>query len=199
MQYDREEYANAVKSELKKNIYYHSLAVEACMSGLYGYLEEHGQLSDNKLSKDEWALAGLLHDIDYSDKYPSEEHPNNVADVLRRYGLEISDEINRVIKAHAPDHTDIQPKSMAEWSIFCADSLTGLIVAVTLVYPSKKINDVKLSSVLKKFHKSPNFAAGTRRDEIAMCENADGLNMKLDTFVEVCLNAMKDIAGTIGL
>ena len=49
----------------------------------------------------------------------------------------------------------------AEWSIFCVDSLTGLIMAVAFVYPSRKLADVKLSSVVKGLLKKPKFATGT--------------------------------------
>ena len=38
------------------NLVKHSLAVEACMRELAGYLSE---------DEEEWGLAGLLHDLDY--------------------------------------------------------------------------------------------------------------------------------------
>jgi predicted hydrolase (HD superfamily) len=72
-------------------------------------------------------------------------------------------------------------------------------VAVALVYPSKKLADVKLSSVIKRFLKEPRFAAGTRREEVQLCQKADGLNMPLDKFVEICLVAMQGVAEEIGL
>lgn len=103
-----------------------------------------------------------------------------------------------IVKAHAPEITGRQPQNKAEWSIYCADSLTGLIVATTLVYPSKKIADVKLSSILKRF-KEPKFAAGTRRIDIQMCEKPEGLNLPLPQFVEICFNSMKAVASEIGL
>jgi predicted hydrolase (HD superfamily) len=77
--------------------------------------------------------------------------------------------------------------------------LTGLIVATALIYPTKKLSEVKLSSILKRFHKEPRFAAGTRRDEVALCQNKNGLNLPLDTFVDICLKSMQSIAQTLGL
>ena len=87
----------------------------------------------------------------------------------------------------------------AEWSIFCVDSLTGLIMAVAFVYPSRKLADVKLSSVVKRLLKEPKFAAGTRREEIKKCALPEGLNLTVEKFVEICLNSMKLIAGEIGV
>ncbi|PJC33599.1 phosphohydrolase, partial [Candidatus Roizmanbacteria bacterium CG_4_9_14_0_2_um_filter_35_15] len=78
-------------------------------------------------------------------------------------------------------------------------SLTGLIVATTLVYPSKKMADVKLSSVLKRFLKEPKFAAGTRREEVKMCSKPEGLNLPIEKFIEICFESMKKIASEIGL
>ncbi|HLD21762.1 MAG TPA: phosphohydrolase, partial [Patescibacteria group bacterium] len=86
-----------------------------------------------------------------------------------------------------------------QWAIFCADSITGLIMAVALILPSKKLADVQLKSVLKRFLKEPNFAAGTRRDEVAQCSNAEGLHMPLEKFIEVCLISMQRIALNVDL
>ena len=74
--------------------------------------------------------------------------------------------------------------------------MTGLITAVALVRPSKKIAEVKLKSIRKKF-KQPSFAAGTRRDEIAMCE--EKLNISLDKFILLSLTAMQGISTELGL
>jgi predicted hydrolase (HD superfamily) len=89
--------------------------------------------------------------------------------------------------------------SKAKWSIYCADSLTGLITAVAFVYPDRKLAAVKVSSVLKRFLKEPKFAAGTRRDEVAECSREDGLNIPLEKFIEICLTSMQSISSQIGL
>ncbi|MDO8443341.1 MAG: hypothetical protein Q7S81_03780 [bacterium] len=198
MNYDRQKYLEAIKSKLEQNMFFHSLALEACMGGIYDYLKSQGQIDEQEASKEDWLLAGLLHDIDYSGSF-KEFHPTKTKEALVECGLEISDEINQIIRAHSPKQSGVQPVSKAQWAIFCADSLTGLITAVTFVLPSKKISDVKLSSVVKRFLKEPRFAAGTRRDEVAMCSNADGLNIPLEKFVEICLVSMQGIAGQINL
>lgn len=194
----REKYYQAVKTQLEPNIFKHSLALEACMGGIYDYLSQVGKLTNSEPKKEDWLLAGLIHDIDYSGEFKP-FHPNKTLEALAKYGLTISATVHNIVKAHAPEKTGYYPKNKAEWAIFCADSLTGLIVAVALVYPSKKLIDVKLSSVIKRFLKEPRFAAGTRRDDVKKCELKEGLNISLEKFVEICLESMKKIAAEIGL
>lgn len=195
---NRQTFQNAVEKTLEKNIYYHSLALEACMGGIYDYLQKNNQLDSNEAPKDEWLLAGLIHDIDYVGEWKP-FHPQKTVEVLKSLGLEITDSVDQIIKAHAPKISGVKTVSKAQWAIFCADSLTGLIVAVALIYPSKKLSDVKVSSVLKRFLKEPRFAAGTRRDEVSQCELKEGLNIPLEKFIEICLTSMQQIAPEIGL
>ncbi len=194
---DREKYRAAVEKQLEKNVYLHSLALEACMGALYDYFSSKNLLTTNEPPKDDWLLAGLIHDIDYVGDYKP-THPKKTKEALKECGIDLPDHIDVIVKSHAPEITGRRPQNKAEWSIFCADSLTGLIVATTLVYPSRKIADVKLSSILKRF-KEPKFAAGTRREDIRQCEKAEGLNLPLAAFVEICFNAMKSVASEIGL
>lgn len=178
--------------ELEGNIAKHSIALAACM-------KELAIKTGNESEADKWEMAGLIHDLDYSPSYKTEEHTLKTAEVLAKYDIKVDDEIINIVKAHAPKLSGVQPMTDGQWSIFCADSLTGLIVAVALVYPSKKLADVKLSSVIKRFLKEPRFAAGTRREEVKMCERTDGLNMPLEKFMEICLKAMQGVAEEIGL
>lgn len=193
-----EDYRQAVKTQLDEKIYAHSLALEACLGGLYDYFSENSLLGENEPQRDDWLLAGLIHDIDYSGEY-KETHPQKTKEVLAKYHLDLSDSVHHIILSHAPELTGVHPESKADWSIFCADSLTGLIMAVAYVYPSRKLADVKVSSVLKRFLKEPKFAAGTRRDEVALCANIDGLNLPLEKFIEICLTSMQKISSELGL
>ena len=203
---DRQKYFEALKKQLEPNIFNHSLALETCMGGLYDYFKQNNpstplkvnQLTNDKATKEEWMLAGLLHDIDYSGEFKP-THPQKTLEVLTKYNLTISETVHNIIKAHAPDLTGRKPQNKAEWSIFCADSLTGLIMAVAFVYPSRKLADVKLSSVVRRLLKEPRFAAGARREDIKKCIDPVGLNLPVEKFVEICLNAMKSIAPEIGL
>ena len=195
---NRQKYLEAVKLQLEPNIFKHSLALEACMGGIYDYLSTSNKLTVNEPTKEEWLLAGLIHDIDYSGEFKL-NHPKKTLEALAKYGLTISETVHNVVKAHAPEKTGYYPKNKAQWALFCADSLTGLIVAVALVYPSKKLADVKLSSVVKRFLKEPKFAAGTRREDVKKCTLPEGLNIPLEKFIEICLEAMKKMAFEIGL
>ena len=198
MVYDRQKYLEAIKSQLEPNIVNHSLALEACMGGFYDYLKSIDQIDEKELSKEDWLMAGLIHDVDFGGEY-KEQHPNKTLEALAKYNLNISPDLHQLILAHAAKHSGVQPETKGQWAIFCADSLTGLIMAVAYVYPSRKLADVKLSSVVKRFLKEPKFAAGTRRDEVAMCSNPDGLNLPLEKFIEICLVSMQKIASEIGL
>ena len=189
---DRQLFENAVKANLETNIYYHSLALEACMLALYDYLKP-----TTGPSKEDWGLAGLIHDIDYAGE-TKPDHPYKTLEVLKKYKLEISPVVDRIVKDHCAS-TGLPAGALAQagWAIRCADSLTGLITATALVYPSKKLADVKLSSVVKRFLKEPKFAAGTRREEVALCQTM--LNIPLEKFIEICFLAMQKIAPKIGL
>lgn len=198
MAFDRQKYLEILKNNLEPNILNHSLALEACMGGLYDYLADQGSLDGNEPSKEDWMEAGLLHDVDYSGEF-KDQHPEKTQEALDKYGLEASDTVMHIIKAHAPKLTGTDLETKADWSICCADSLTGLITAVTLIMPSKKLEDVKLSSVTKRFLKQPKFAAGTRREEVRMCEKSEGLNTPVEKFIEICLDSMKSVSRDIGL
>lgn len=198
MSADRATYLSALRSQLEPNIVNHSLALEACMGGIYDYLQGLDQLGSDELPKEDWMLAGLTHDIDFGGEF-KEEHPHKTKEALAKYGLEVSEGVYNMIQAHAAGVSGVTPKSKGEWAIFCADSLTGLIMAVAFVYPSRKLADVKLSSIMKRFFKEPKFAAGTRRNEVAKCADPNGLNIPVEKFIEICFESMKKIAGDIGL
>lgn len=199
MNYDRSTYLDAVKKTLETNIFYHSLALEACMGGVYDYLQSQNRITPNEPKKDDWLLAGLIHDIDYAGEF-KDQHPAKTAQALAKHNLTVSDSVMQIVKAHGWHYPGgLKPESLAQWTIFCADSLTGLIVAVALVYPSKKLSEVKVSSVLKRFLKEPKFAAGTRREDVRLCELETALNIQLDKFIEICLSSMQKIATDIGL
>lgn len=173
------------------NIVKHMLGLEAVMGGLYDHLKPA-----DGTTKEEWRLAGLLHDGDYCDDVPMDKQGIQITAWAREAGFEISDKLAHAMAAHNWSNTGVEPTSLMDWSIFCADSLTGLIVASALILPTKKLADVKVESVLKRF-KEPSFARGTRREDISLCESK--LGIKLDEFVRISLLSMQSIASEIGL
>ena len=162
----------------------HALAVEACLRAYA-----------RKFSADEelWGAVGLLHDFDY-DKYPSaQEHPYKGNEILEERGY--SDEIRRAIMSHA-DYTRVVRETPMEKALFACDELAGFITAVALVKPGKSLAEVEAKSVRKKM-KDKAFARSVSRDDIV--NGAKELGVDLDEHIGFCLDAMKGIAGELGL
>lgn len=187
----REEALQFVNEQIEnKNIVKHMLATEACMCALAGELKVEGEIDEEK-----WGLVGLLHDADYRDDVPAEKQGVAVTEMLVERGYEIPEDMAHAMAAHNSE-TGVAPESLIAWAIFCCDSLTGLIVATALVRPDKKLASVEVKSVMKKY-KVSSFASGTRREDIALCE--EKLGIPLEKFVEICLTAMQGIADPLGL
>ena len=182
----REEALKILKENLfNQNLVKHCLAVEVIMRALARHF---GQ------DEEKWALAGLLHDIDYEKvKDNLSQHSLVGAKMLEELGLD--KDICQAVKVHNEAH-GIMPKTLMEKSLFVADPLSGLIVAATLVLPSKKIKDLTIENVLNRF-KEKSFARGANREIIKKCEEL--LNLKLAEFVQIGLEAMQEIAQELGL
>jgi putative nucleotidyltransferase with HDIG domain len=166
----------------------HMLSVESSMRAYAEKLDGDPDL---------WGVVGLVHDFDY-EKYPDmgdeDGHPLKGASILRDMGVD--DVIIRGVLAHAESITGVAPTSPMEKALVAVDELTGFIVAVTLVRPSKSVLDVKLKSVKKKW-KDKSFAAPVNREEIANA--AEALGVTLDEHITTVLDAMKADADMIGL
>jgi putative nucleotidyltransferase with HDIG domain len=167
-----------------RNLRKHAYAVEAAM---VAYAEMFGE------DPDRWGVVGLLHDFDY-ERYPDrKDHPFRGAEYLLELGYD--DELVEAVLAHA-DHAGIERDTPLKLAIFAVDELTGLIVAVALVRPSRKLKDVDVESVLKKWSEK-RFAAGVDREMIE--RGAEGLGVSLDEHIRIVLDAMKGIADELGL
>jgi len=191
----REEALKFLEEKIEnKNIIKHMLATEALMGAIFDALKVKGAL-DLSEAKDEWMMAGLLHDGDYLRGVPPEKQGIQVTQWLKERGYQVPENVVQAMAAHNAD-TGVKPKSLMDWAIFCGDSLTGLIVATALVLPSKKLADVTPDMVLRRF-KEKAFARGTRREDIKLCEEKLGLPLK--EFVDICLSAMQRIASDLEL
>ena len=182
-----------------KNLQKHGLAVEAIMKALCRELKNRlasqgVPLEPKEFDEEEWTIVGLLHDADYElvEKDPT-RHTLVTAEKLRF--LNASDRIINGIKAHHDGIKDSRDNLM-EKSVYAADELSGLITAVALVRPDKKLSSVTVESVMKKFPQK-NFAAGANREQILACERE--LNIPLEEFVCIALKAMQGISDELGL
>lgn len=145
-----------------------------------------------------WKVAGMLHDLDWDslDKDWERHCGDELATMLR--GISAPDELLGDIRAHyAHRYGEEYPlNTMLRKCLYCVDELTGFIIAVTYVRPSRKIADVEVSSVKKKL-KDKGFAAQVDREQIRTCEAL--LNIPLDEFIAITLESMKQCAGELGL
>jgi putative nucleotidyltransferase with HDIG domain len=165
----------------------HMLAVESAMRA---YAPRFG--GDPEL----WGVTGLLHDFDY-ERYPNVStvgHPVVGAQILRQRG--VPEAMIRGILAHATEITGVEPETPMEKTLVAVDELTGFLIAVALVRPSKSILDVELKSVKKKW-KDKLFAAPVNRQEIE--HGAAALGLALDEHIQIVLDAMKANAAALGL
>src|SRR3989344_4121849 len=139
-----------------------------------------------------WKVAGMLHDLDWDqlDK-DYERHCGEPLENLLKT-IEAPKELLGDIRAHYQSKYGAQYPldTMLRKCLYCVDELTGFIIAVTLVRPSKKIADVEVSSVKKKM-KDKGFAAQVDREQIKQCETL--LNIPLDEFIDVTIQAMKAV------
>ncbi len=167
------------------NLQKHMLAVEAVMRA---YARRFGE------DEDTWGLVGLVHDLDY-EKHPSQEagHPFAGVEMLRQRGL--PEPLCRAILSHA-DYSGVPRESRMEKALFAADELSGFVIAVALVRPSRAITDVDIPSVLKKM-KDKAFARAVRREDIT--RGADELGVPFEEHVGVVIQALTEIASQLGL
>jgi putative nucleotidyltransferase with HDIG domain len=145
-----------------------------------------------------WEAVGLLHDMDY-ERHPNLErsatdgHPFVGVAWLRETGW--SEEVCRAILSHA-DYSGVSRETPLEKTLYAVDELSGFVVAVALVRPTKSIHDVDVRSVKKKM-KDKAFARAVNRDDIV--RGAEELGMPLDDVIDQVIAALKNDAKRLGL
>lgn len=167
-----------------ENLRKHALAVEACVRAYA-----------RKLNADEelWGITGLLHDFDYERHPTAPDHPMEGSKVLR--ARDYPEEIVQAILSHA-DYMGVPRVTPLQKTLYACDELAGFITAVALVRPNKSLLEVEVKSVTKKF-KDKAFARTVNRDDIF--RGAEALGVPLEEHVAFCLEAMKGVAGELGL
>ncbi len=181
----RDEALAAVRANVKNtNLVKHMLATEAIMRALARRFGE---------DEEEWALAGLLHDIDVeltADDFTA--HGKVEADMIRNLGG--SEAVCRAILCHNEIH-GIACESLLEKALYCSDPLTGLIIAGALIRPDKRLEGLTSKSIMKRFNEK-RFAAGANREQISGCTE---IGLGLEDFVTLGIEAMQGISDDLGL
>lgn len=181
----REE-AMALLQEYNKEPFHiqHALTVEGTMRW---YAQQLGYGDQEEF----WAMAGLLHDIDF-ELYP-EEHCVKAPELLAKGGA--SEELIHAVCSHGYGICcEVEPVHEMEKVLFAADELTGLIGAAVRMRPSRSVMDLEVSSLKKKF-KDKKFAAGCSRDVIRT--GAERLGWTLEELMEKTILAMRSCEASV--
>lgn len=141
-----------------------------------------------------WATVGLLHDIDY-ELYPDMHTNETTVKILTDEGYD-KDFIHAVQSHGFEICNDICPICYMEEVLSVVDQLSGFIIACALMKPNKKLEEVDLPSIQKKW-KDRKFAAGTERDRIMLC--CERMGKDFDYMAGETLKALQNVAGKLGL
>jgi putative nucleotidyltransferase with HDIG domain len=161
----------------------HALAVEAAVRA---YARKFGE--DEEL----WSVTALLHDFDWEMHPTLDQHPQDGAPILREEGW--PDEVIEGVLSHA-EHLGLPRDTLMKKTLFACDELSGFIHACGLVRPDG-IETLEPKSVKKKL-KQPSFAAGVHREDVY--KGAEELGVELDDHIRFVIEAMRPIAGELGL
>ncbi|MEY2518885.1 MAG: hypothetical protein QOF24_644 [Verrucomicrobiota bacterium] len=147
---------------------------------------------------DLWEAVGLLHDMDYErhpnqEQSPTEGHPFVGVQWLRAQGW--SEEVCRAILSHA-DYAGVARETPLEQTLYAVDELSGFVMAVARVRPSKSIGEVDVAAVKKKM-KDKAFARAVNRDDIQ--RGAAELGMPLEEVIGSVIAALQGDAERLGL
>ncbi len=183
---DRDQAVTLLHSYIKnERLLNHCYASEAVMRAMASRLEQ---------DQEKWGLAGLLHDLDVElVNADPKVHGLETARILESYGYD--PEIIQVIRMHNEEATGLERTTPFEHALAAGETVTGLIVATTLVYPDRKLASVKPQSVIRRM-KEKAFAASVRRESILECEKA---GIPLEEFIVLAIGAMSEISDQLGL
>ncbi len=181
----RDEAMSLLKEYLKTpHLIRHSLAVEAAVRG---YARRFGE--DEEL----WGLAGLLHDFDYDVHPEAHEHPALGKPILEARG--VPEPVVYAIQSHA-DYLEIPRVHPLDRTLYACDELSGFVMAVAMVRPSKSLHEVDVRAVKKKLKDKP-FARAVSREDIR--KGADELGLPLDEHIENVVKSLQGVASELEL
>ncbi|MBN2015890.1 HAD family hydrolase [Candidatus Dojkabacteria bacterium] len=187
---DRGKALELIKEYTKNgNLLKHMYASEAAMREYAKYFVDKEALHKDNIET--WAVAGLVHDITY--ERDGDKHMYSGADLLKGKG--VSEYITNAIRVHGnTDGTD--QETLLDKVLWIAEECTGLVVAATLVLPSKKLKDLTIESLMKKW-KDKRFAAKINRDHIS--EGCERVGIKVEEHLGIILKAMQGVSDELGL
>lgn len=174
--------ARQILSEMTKSasLLRHMRTVELVMEA---YAEKFGE------NKEEWAVAGLLHDADY-EPFP-DQHPNVIVKKLRDRGEE---KIAHAISAHYTKW-NVSYDTLMDKALLASDEITGFIVACCQVRPDG-VATLEPKSVIKRL-KDKGFAAKVERDEVY--KGAELLGVDLNDHIAFIINVLRMNKEALGI
>jgi len=158
----------------------HMRSIELVMSA---YAEKLGE------NKEEWAIAGLLHDADY-EAFP-DRHPAVIVEKLRTLGEE---KIAHAISAHYTKW-NVPYTNLLDKALLACDELTGFTIACCQVRPDG-ISTLEPKSVIKKL-KDKSFAAKVERDEVY--KGAELLGVELVEHIGFIIGVLRNHKEELGI
>ena len=168
-----------------ENMKKHCLASEAVLAAVARRLGE---------DEEKWAMAGLLHDLDVEiTNADLNIHGRETQRILRENNVD--EEIIEAVGLHNELSSDKTRSERFHYALAAGETVTGLVIATTLVYPDKKLASVKPKSVVKRM-KEKAFAASVNRDIIRECEK---IGIPLNEFAQLAVEAMREIGDDLGL
>jgi putative nucleotidyltransferase with HDIG domain len=168
----------------KEGLRKHALSVEASMRYYARLFGEDEEL---------WGLTGLLHDFDYERWPDAENHPYRGNEILTAKGY--PEVLRTAIMGHAP-YTKVSRDTRLAQALYACDEISGFVVAVALVKPTKSLADVDVTSVKKRL-KEKAFARGVHREDVYA--GAEEIGLALDEHIANVIKALQEAAPALGL
>jgi predicted hydrolase (HD superfamily) len=165
----------------------------------HGLLVEAGGGGDaiddglNNATVEAWGIAGLLHDLDY-ERFPEPAtHGAIGADELVRLGY--PEEVVQAVRSHN-DALGVPRTSRLDHLVYACDEMAGFLVAVALMRPSKKLEDVEPANVRKRM-KDKAFARAVPRE--MLLAGAEEIGLDFDEHVSRMVRYLSKIATAVEL
>lgn len=192
-------YSMASSSERAVEILHEWVQAESLRKHCYAVSDSMRYFAEREgADPDLWQAVGLLHDMDYErhpdvDPEAKQGHPFVGVAFLRDHGW--SEEVCRAILSHA-DYSGVPRETPMERTLYAVDELSGFVMAVARVRPSKSLHEVDVASVKKKM-KDKAFARAVNREDIT--RGATELGIAIEQLIGGVISALQQDAARLGL